>query len=411
MHLLKSLSRHAVAVRASSLLTTVALLTTTAFGQLAVERPIDSQQTRVLVTGAVHEALVADSPLPLHPQTIVRQPPPGAVPEIARPQQDSADSVWVEGYWDWASSQRQYTWIPGFWRRAPQNLRWHAGVWASAPDGVVRHPGYWYDVERQPQVMRQAPPEKQERVATRRMLRPGTVWIRGGWTLDQDNQYLWEPGFVAVEEAGLQWQPATVLPAAGGFAVVPGYWDFPLPERGQAFAAIGLPEIATSPAPPSSTDPAPEAVLNADSLANLNFELRAIDPLSIQRTAYGTWMYTRLLAPGEVFQASRLASRLDSAVPSYRPHISDEGLLLDGQAILTGIVRKGDLTPHYIKIKLIGGAARVAETDDQGRFEFTDIPYGSYAILAEGPVQNYFRSAAVIVDIDQPEAHVELELE
>lgn len=400
MHILKFTSFHAVAFIASS------LLSMSVFGQVAGERSVESSATSVLVPGPVHEALVSDATLPLRPKVIVRQPPPGLVPAAARPAQASADSVWIEGYWEWLPSQRQYSWIPGFWRRAPQNLRWHAGAWVATPDGVVRHPGCWHDRQGQPRVMRLAPPEKPERVATPRMTRPDTVWIRGGWTVDQQQQYQWEPGFVAVEEPGFQWQPATVLPAAGGFVVVPGYWDYPLAERGTAFAAIGLAKTANSSEPLPRVDPEPDSL--TDSIADFNFELRAIDLLSLQRTAYGTWIYTQLQAAGPNVNQAKLFSR---AVPSYRPHLSDSGLLLDGQAKLTGIVRKGDLTPHYIKVKLIGGAARVTETDDNGRFEFAEIPYGRYSILAEGPVQNYFRSAAVIVDIDQPTAHVELELE
>ena len=406
MYSLKLLGCHSVAILGS------ALLSTSVFGQLAAERPVVSPATSVLVPGAVHEALVSDSPFPLRPQVIVLQPPPGAVPAAERPPQGSSDSIWIEGYWEWSQPLRQYTWLPGFWRRAPENLRWHAGAWVSAPDGVVRHPGYWYDAQRQPQLMRLAPPDKQEREATRRMTPPGTVWIRGGWTVDQQNQYQWEPGFVATEEEGLQWQPATVLPAAGGFAVVEGYWDYPVSERGTAYAAIQLPKADNFTEPLPDTGSAPDPSAKSDSItkaiANFNIELRAIDPLSIQRTAYGGWIYTRLLSPGPSVSQAKPLGR---AVPSYRPHISDSGLVLDGQAKLTGIVRKGDLTPHYIKIKLLGGAARVTETDDDGRFEFAEIPYGRYSILAEGPVQNYFRSAAVIVDIDQPTAHVELELE
>ncbi|MCA9181959.1 MAG: carboxypeptidase regulatory-like domain-containing protein, partial [Planctomycetales bacterium] len=342
----------------------------------------ESSAVRYLVPGPVHEAFVSSAQASQQ-VGIIHHSPPAEVPAIDRPPQGSPDSVWVDGYWDWNAGLRHYTWIPGCWRRAPHNLRWQAGSWAAAPDGVVRRPGYWYDVHRKPQFMSKAPSVAEDREATQSMLGAGNVWIRGSWTVDDEKQYKWEPGYVAREEAGYQWQAATVLPADGGFVVVPGYWDFPLAGRGTAFAAIQPPLPAV-------------------------IELRAIDPLSIQRSPNGTWIYYRLLQ-GSVTAGYTPQPKI--VFPSHPPLASQRGLLIDGKATLSGIVRKGDLTPHYIEIKLVGGTARVTETDDHGRFEFAEIPYGRYSILAEGPVQNYHRSGAVIVDIDQPTAQVEIELE
>lgn len=344
--------------------------------------PAESSTVRYVVPGPVHEALV---PLAQASQVaeIIPEPPPAEAPGIDRPPQDSRDSLWVDGYWNWHAKQRHYTWIPGCWRRAPADLRWQPGSWAPAPDGVVRYPGYWYDVHRKPQFVRRAPPADQGREPTQKMMGEGYVWIRGCWTVDDDQQYEWQPGYVAREEAGYLWQPATVVPAAGGFAVVEGYWDFPVAQRGTAFAAM--------------QPPIPSAA-----------GLRAIDRLSIERTLGGKWAYFRLLQPA-VAASNDEQPRI--ALPTRPPLVSERGLLVDGKATLTGIVRKGDLTPHYIDVKLVGGTARVAETNDEGRFEFTDIPYGRYLILAEGPVQNYHRSGAVSIDIEQPTAQVEIELE
>lgn len=346
--------------------------------------PVPAQPSPVhyVVPGPLHEAL---TPLAQASQSVViiSEPPPAEVPDIDSPPQDSRDSVWVDGYWNWNAKLRHYTWIPGCWRRAPANLRWQAGSWVSAPDGVVRHPGYWYDVNRKPHFVRRAPPGDLGREPTPRMMGEGHVWIRGSWTVGDDQQYKWQEGYVAREDAGFQWQPATVLPAAGGFVVIEGYWDFPVAQRGTAFAAM-------QPPIPSQAG------------------LRAIDRLSIERTSDGKWAYFRLLQPA-VAASDNEQPRL--ALPTRPPIVSERGLVVDGKATLTGIVRKGDLTPHYIDVKLVGGAARVAETDEEGRFEFTDIPYGRYLILAEGPVQNYHRSGAVSIDIEQPTAQVEIELE
>ncbi|MCC7335871.1 MAG: carboxypeptidase regulatory-like domain-containing protein [Pirellulaceae bacterium] len=341
-----------------------------------------SLAVRYLVPGPVHEAFVSSGQA-LQLAGIIHQAPPAEAPAIDRPPQGSPDCVWVDGYWDWDAGLRHYTWIPGCWRRAPHNLRWQAGSWAPAPDGVVRRPGYWYDLNRKPQFMPRAPSIAEDREATPSMVGAGNIWIRGSWTVDEERKYKWQPGYVAREEARYQWQPATVLPADGGFVVVPGYWDYPLAGRGTAFAAI--------------QPPLPEVI-----------DLRAIDPLSIQRSPHGTWSYSRLLKGSA---SAGYSPQPKSVFPSGPPLASQRELLVDGKATLSGIIRKGDLTPHYIEIKLVGGTARVTESDDKGRFEFTEIPYGRYSILAEGPVQNYHRSGAVIVDIDQPSVQVEIELE
>ncbi len=359
------------------------LLPSKLFGQQQDAVPSESAAARHLAQGTVHEALISASGIPSQTK-IVLQPLPDDVPVIERPAQRGSDSVWVEGYWNWISDSRQFAWIPGFWRRAPENLRWQAGSWIPAPDGVVRHPGYWYDANRPPQRMHRAPPDDQGREATKGMVGDGNVWIRGSWIVNNERKYEWEPGYVARQETGYQWQPSTVLPAADGFAVVEGYWDFPLSERGTVFAAMQPPIPTTA-------------------------GLRAIDPLSIQRAPDGTWRYSRLLQ-GSITTGKTFP--LSTAPPSRPPHVSQQGLLVDGKASLSGIVRKGKLTPPRIEVKLVGGTARVTETDDKGRFQFTEIPYGRYSILAEGPVQNYHRSGAAFIDIEQPTtAQVEIELE
>lgn len=344
--------------------------------------PNESSAVRYLVPGPVHEALLSVARASQLAE-IIRHPPPTEVPAIERPPQIGSGSVWIDGYWNWDAGLQHYTWIPGFWRRAPDNLRWQPGSWVPAPDGAVRHPGYWYDLNRKPQFIRSRPPIDQGREVTQGMVGAGNVWIRGSWTVGDDHKYQWQPGYVARAEAGYQWQPTTVVPAAGGFALVEGYWDFPLAQRGTAFAAM--------------LSPIPNAA-----------GLRALDPLSIQRMPDGTWAYSQLLKTS-VTAGNTQQPKI--TLPSRPPLASESGLLVDGKATLTGIVRKGDLTPHNIEIKLVGGTARVTETDDQGRFVFTEIPYGRYSILAEGPVQNYRRRGVVSVDIEHPTAQVEIELE
>ena len=48
--------------------------------------------------------------------------------------------------------------------------------------------------------------------------------------------------------------------------------------------------------------------------------------------------------------------------------------------------------------------------DDQGQFEFTDVPYGVYQVRAAGPVQNYTRRAFNRIAVAEPVVKAELEL-
>lgn len=78
---------------------------------------------------------------------IVAQAPPtsGYQPQVvvARPQQPSADHVWIEGYWTWQNNR--YEWVPGHWTRPPsRGITWVPPTWERRSDGnYVFTEGYW----------------------------------------------------------------------------------------------------------------------------------------------------------------------------------------------------------------------------------------------------------------------------
>ncbi len=78
---------------------------------------------------------------------------------------------------------------------------------------------------------------------------------------------------------------------------------------------------------------------------------------------------------------------------------------------VVGVVKKGLLTPENIRVEIAGTGIDQTRTDENGRFVFRDLPAGQYIIRAEGPVQNYTRSAARVVELDSSLVLVELELQ
>ncbi len=342
-----------------------------------------------LTFGPVHESLGPASLMPIETNRRVLQNPPAVDPVLERPPQSFPNSRWIDGYWDWHPAFKEFVWIPGVWRIYPPGQDWQSGKWAPAPDGAVRYPGYWFKASQRPTIKRNPPRDNSEslrdggRMATQKMVGQDGFWVRGHWQLDQQDDYRWEPGYVAANDEGFLWQNAQVVPVVGGYAIVDGFWDYPLSQRGLAYAAMRQPI-----SPPTS--------------------LTAIDMSSVTRAATGEVVYTQLRRNS---QSDRAAGpvRVETSILPPRP--LDRELSVDGTATIQGVVRKGKLMPQYIEVKLVGGTARVTESDEQGRFTFSDIPYGTYAIVAQGPVQNYARRGSISVDVEQPVVKAEIELE
>ena len=346
---------------------------------------VDGGSPTVLTTGPIHEAMLLPSIAAVEETVRVAHKPPADQPQLPKPSRFAAELQWIEGYWQWHHSQ--FVWVPGIWRRAPEGHQWQPGKWKEAPDGAVRYPGYWYPSGNLPRIVRSAPPAESPDLRDRnweptaKMIGDDAVWVRGSWELNENGDYQWVAGYLAAKENAYLWQASRVVPVPGGFVVLGGYWDYPMPERGEAFAALPTPDASVS-------------------------ELIPIDLASVVLNTRGQWIYTRLAGSSRANHSERDSALLQ---PKALPRRLSRELVADGRAAIVGIVRKGDLTPHNIKVKLAGSAALIAESDEEGRFRFTDVPYGTYRIVAEGPVQNYSRFGATIVDVDHPEVRVEIE--
>src|SRR5207344_1272642 len=61
------------------------------------------------------------------------------------------------------------------------------------------------------------------------------TWSPGSWVW-QDNQYAWQPGFWVNNQPGWMWNPSSYFWTPNGYVYNRGYWDYPLVNRGLAFA-------------------------------------------------------------------------------------------------------------------------------------------------------------------------------
>ncbi len=75
-----------------------------------------------------------------------------------------------------------------------------------------------------------------------------------------------------------------------------------------------------------------------------------------------------------------------------------------------GFVKKGDLKPDGIEVEIIGSGVERTTTDENGQFRFRSMIPGQYIIRAEGPVQNYTRTATRAIELSSDVVVVELEL-
>ena len=342
----------------------------------------------VLTTGPVHEALVGTGTVHGAEGDELKAPKPAPTPLPERPSaRPSADAVWVDGYWHWSTRERDFIWLPGFWRYAPRGVEWQPGQWRGGLSGSIWRPGAWLVAGRQPVVVRSAPPPDRGREATRGMIGDDAFWVRGHWTIDAAGEYAWREGYIARPRAGLSWQPARWVSLPGGHALLDGFWDLQEFDRGTPLAAIRPPR--------ESADASPERVGS-----------RPIDLDSVIRDLDGSWIYTRTLP-------SAPAPRPMAAGPVVLdpPEPLGREPLIDGTATIDGTVRKGRLTPARIDVRLLGGPPATARSDDQGRFRFTDVPYGRYRIVADGAVQNTGRRGGVTIDVERANVQVDIEMD
>ena len=209
-----------------------------------------------LTRGPLHEAFaVPYSPDP-KPGLLVRRAPPVSFSEIPPQVAPTGDNqLWVSGYWGWDDDSDEFFWVSGIWRRVPPGRMWVPGYWAKVPDGHQWISGFWTKVDGGQLSYLPFPPRSKEQGPVDAAPTADQVWIPGGWRFDDIvNEYQWEDGEWTNADPRWTWVADRYVWTPSGALFVPGYWDYPLDERGVLFASMkfqtlpsDLPQLSYTP--------------------------------------------------------------------------------------------------------------------------------------------------------------------
>ena len=89
-----------------------------------------------------HEAIVTP-PKDRTPEYADKVPPPKIAerPGEAAP---NPNALWIQGYWDWDSTRKEFVWVTGTWRVPLPGKFWVDGFWRHRDEkGWERVPGFW----------------------------------------------------------------------------------------------------------------------------------------------------------------------------------------------------------------------------------------------------------------------------
>jgi len=198
--------------------------------------------------GPLHEGFAQPFQLQPEPGPIVPKQPPQPIQEVPpNMKPEGANSQWIPGYWAWDSEKRDYLWISGTYRNAPQGRTYVPGYWTQEGEGWRWVQGYWAPAsgpqapladasQYQPQFTPR-PPAPLE-TGPNLPGPPDSIYYPGYWNYQNNSDFVWRPGFYSQGYANRIWIPPHYVWTPRGYVFVPGYWDYPLADRGLLFAPV-----------------------------------------------------------------------------------------------------------------------------------------------------------------------------
>ena len=194
---------------------------------------------QVVNDGPVHEAFVVKESGSLILEPVPYAPPP-KITELV-PKQNDRDAIWIPGYWSWACQHGVFVWTSGVWRRPPPQRQWVAGYWKNYPQGWVWIGGFWSNIPLEKITYLPTPPPDpiDQRVPTPPAAAENYFWVPGNWQFDTTlKQYVWHAGRWDILDPHWVYCPSHYVWRESGYVFIPGFWDWPMRVRGEAFAAI-----------------------------------------------------------------------------------------------------------------------------------------------------------------------------
>ncbi len=189
--------------------------------------------------GPIHEAFVVNESGSLLLQP-VQSPPPPKITELVPPQEES-DAIWIPGYWAWSRQHGVYLWVSGVWRKPPPGLIWIPGQWKNYPQGWIWLSGFWSSLPLDKLVYIDNPPPDpiDQKVPTPPAEAENYFWVPGCWQFDFSlGHYVWYSGRWDLIGSHWFYCPAHYIWREQGFLFVPGFWDWPVINRGVAYSSI-----------------------------------------------------------------------------------------------------------------------------------------------------------------------------
>jgi hypothetical protein len=168
---------------------------------------------------------------PKAPPAPVDEATPAAKPE-------GANVHWLPGYWQWDGDRNDFIWVCGCYRNSPPDRTWEPGQWKSVRGVWTYFPGYWRPTDGKNLVSNQPePPASKDEPPTAPKDNPNAMWVPGYWQ-HKNGQFEWQPGYWPASFDNLYWEQGQYVASESGFVFVPGYWDYPLEERGLLNAPV-----------------------------------------------------------------------------------------------------------------------------------------------------------------------------
>jgi hypothetical protein len=194
---------------------------------------------QVAEKGPIHEAFAQPGAEVRGKGMTAPKAPPAPIPEVppdTKP--DGANVKWVGGYWHWDAEKEDFIWVSGFWRNFPSGRDWQAGKWTEKGGQWVYSPGFWRPVDMTSwRVDLPEPPRSVESGPSTPSDNPNAIWIPGAWEF-RNERFVWRAGYWAQPNGNQVWQPGQYVQTTSGFTYCPGYWDYPLEERGLLYAPV-----------------------------------------------------------------------------------------------------------------------------------------------------------------------------
>ena len=193
----------------------------------------------VQTRGPLHEAFAQPIGVKPEPGAVISKEPPPMVPEEPPEQKPEAEnSQWIPGYWAWDAQKQDFMWVSGVYRVPPQDRTFVPGYWQHTPDDGWRWiAGFWAGANQPNVPYTPEPPAPLDNGPSMPAPSDDAVYVPGSW-IYRDTRFVWRPGYYSALQVGRVWVPAHYAWTPNGYLFIDGYWDYPLEDRGLAFAPV-----------------------------------------------------------------------------------------------------------------------------------------------------------------------------